>query len=80
MPTIRQQLLAALASLAAAGQEIDVLLLAAETELATVATVTDEQPVQTLAALSREVWEAHKAAQGAIRATYQYEKLGQPPP
>jgi hypothetical protein len=75
MNEIRAQLLAALAILADAGTAADAMLLAAETSAAGAPTV-DEQPVMTLSGISREVWEAHKAAQRAIRATYHYEKLG----
>ena len=74
MNEIRAQLLEAFALLGSAGKAADEMLIAAETSAAGAANV-DEQPVMTLSGISREAWEAHKAAQRAIRATYHYEKL-----
>ncbi len=71
---LREQLLEALALLAGAGKAVDEMLIAAETSAASAATV-DEQPVQTLGGLSREVWDAHKSVQRAIRATHQADAV-----
>jgi len=75
MTEIREHLLEALKQLADVGQRADALLLNAETAMAGVAQVADEQPTQLLGVLSREVWDGHRAVQRAIRATHQLEQI-----
>lgn len=75
MTEIRGELLHVLQSLATAGAAVDALLIKTEAAQAAEARVVDEQPVQTLGGLSREIWTAHQAVQRAIRTTHQYERL-----
>lgn len=74
MKAIRDTLLTTLDDLALAGRDADGLLVAEEARHAA-SSSTDEQPLQTLGALSRELWAAHKAVLTAIAATRQYERL-----
>lgn len=70
----RAKLEAAVAGLAAGGTEADMLLTRAEGVKALASrqeAATFEQTVQTLAALSREVWAAHAAAIAALEALKQ---------
>jgi len=76
MDNIRQQLVTALPLLADAGQAADHQLVAAEQAQA-LRPSRDEQALQALGALSREIWTAHKATLTAIAATRQYEGLEQ---
>jgi hypothetical protein len=74
MKETRDNLVTILAALADEGRLADVSLVEAETAQA-VAPSRDEQSVQTLGALSREIWAAHKATLAAIAATHQLEGL-----
>jgi hypothetical protein len=74
METIRDKLVMALDLLGEAGALADPLLVNEERTVA-LAPTPDERVVQTLAAVSRETWEAYRAVRAAIAATHQHEKI-----